>query len=183
MRELKPEISDVWHVDEMKIKAGGKWKWLWNVMDEESKYLISQMVTDNRKVGDSKAVFKQARDNSKDQQPKFMITDGCHSYKSSITSELPETSHIQLKSIRDKRTNNNDIERLNGTVRDRIKTMRGMYGLKTSENLMDGFSNYYNHIKIHSTLETTPAIASGIKGNLEGNRWEQLINSAITKKQ
>lgn len=183
VKTLKPELSEVWHVDEMKIQADGKWKWLWNVMDEESRYLVSQMVTDGRKLTDSKEVFKQARDNSKGQQPTFMITDGCHSYKSSIKSELPETSHIQLKSIRDKRINNNDIERLNGTVRDRIKTMRGMQSLKTSNSLMDGFGNYYNHIKIHSALGTTPAIASGLKGiGLDGNRWEQLINLAITQK-
>ncbi len=180
VKELKPEISEVWHVDEMKIQADGKWKWLWNVMDEESRYLISQKVTDGRKQTDSKEVFKQAMDNSKDQQPKFMITDGCHSYKPSILSELPETSHIQLKSIRDKRTNNNDIERLNGTIRERIKTMRGMQNIKTSNSLMDGFANYYNHIKIHSALGTTPAIASGLTEiGLKGNRWEQLIRKSL----
>lgn len=178
VKELKPTLGEVWHTDEMKIQAGGKWKWLWNVMDEESRYLISQMVTDGRKQEDSKAVFKQAKDNSKDQQPKFMITDGCHSYNSSITSELPQTSHIQLKTIKD-HVNNNIVERLNGTVRDRIKTMRGMQNIKTSENLMDGFANYYNHIKIHSALGTTPAIKSGLSGNLEGNRWEQLIRKSL----
>ena len=43
-----------------------------------------------------------------------------------------------------------------------------MQNIKTSENLTDGFANYYNHIKIHSALGTTPAIASGLSGSLWG---------------
>jgi len=175
VKTLKPELSEQWHTDEMKIKAGGKWKWLWNVMDKESRYLISQMVTDCRKQTDSKKVFKQAKENSKGQQPTFMITDGCHSYKPSIRTELPETIQIRLTSIRDKRVNNNNIERLNGTIRDRIKSMRGMHNLETSDTLSRAYGNYYNHIKIHSALGMTPAMASGLNGNLEGNRWMNLL--------
>ncbi len=54
--------------------------------------------------------------------------------------------------------------------------MRGMQNNNTSENLMNGFTNYYNFIKIHSKLETTPAIKSGLIGvGLDGNRWKELI--------
>ena len=30
---LEPELGDIWHTDEMKIKFRGEWRWLWNVMD------------------------------------------------------------------------------------------------------------------------------------------------------
>jgi len=181
VKTLNPEISEVWHVDEMKIQANGKWKWLWNVMDEKSKFLITQKVTDCRKQTDSAEVFKEAREQVKGKQPVFMVTDGCHSYKRAINSELPETSHIQLKSIRDKRRNNNDIERLNGSVRDRIKTMRGMQNINTSQGLMDGFNGYYNFVRVHSALGTTPAIKSGLNGvGLDGNRWKQLLEKSFS---
>jgi hypothetical protein len=38
------------------------------------------------------------------------------------------------------------------------------------------FKNYYNFIKIHPTLNTTPARASGLtETSTEGNRWLELI--------
>jgi len=36
-------------------------------------------------------------------------------------------------------TNNNIVERLNGTVREREKVMRGMKGDEIAEELMNGF--------------------------------------------
>ena len=55
-----------------------------------------------------------------------------------------------------------------------------MQNNNTSENLMNGFTNYYNFIKIHSELGTTPAIKSGLTDvSLKGNRWEQLIKKSL----
>src|SRR3990167_7706301 len=44
-KTLKPEVANIWNHDEMKIQAGGKWKWLWNIMDNETKYLITTQVS------------------------------------------------------------------------------------------------------------------------------------------
>ena len=113
-------------------------------------------------------------------QPEFMITDGCHSYNRSISKILPETSQIRLTSIRDKRTNNNDIERLNGTNRDRYRTMRGFDNEQSASIMTTAFGNYYNFIKIHSSIETTPALKSGINAvSLHGNRWMQLLQKSF----
>ncbi|GAI81772.1 unnamed protein product, partial [marine sediment metagenome] len=56
----------------------------------------------------------------------FLVTDGCVSYSESIKRVMGRTNHIRLTSIRDKRVNNNNIERLNGTIRERLKVMRGL---------------------------------------------------------
>ncbi len=178
VKTLKPELSEQWHTDEMKIQAGGKWKWLWNVMDKETRYLITRKVSDKRRIKDSRNVLNQAKETAQ-KEPTFLITDGCVSYGRSIKRELKETNHIRLTSIRDKRINNNNIERLNGTIRDRIKVMRGMQNLETADLMTETYANYYNHIKIHSALGTTPAIASGIVGNLDGNRWLNLLMSSV----
>lgn len=179
VKTLKPEVSNIWHIDEMKIQADGKWKWLWNIMDEDTKFLITNKVTSKRKIRDCRNLLKDAREMAQ-KQPEFMITDGCHSYNRSIPKEMPETSQIRLTSIRDKRTNNNIIERLNGTNRDRFKTMRGFDNEESASIMTTAFGNYYNFIKIHSTIETTPAIKSGINAvNLNGNRWMQLLEKSF----
>ena len=178
VKTLKPEVSDLWRTDEMKIQAGGKWKWLWNVMDNDTKYLITRKVTDKRRIWDSVKVLKEAKEIGQ-KQPTFLVTDGCVPYMESIKRVMGQTNHIRLTSIRDKRTNNNVMERLNGTIRERLKVMRGMQNTETADLMTEAFGNYYNHIKIHSTLGTTPAIKAGIKADLEGNRWLSLLKKSF----
>ncbi|MBI4009689.1 MAG: DDE-type integrase/transposase/recombinase [Candidatus Aenigmarchaeota archaeon] len=178
VRTLKPEVSDLWRTDEMKIQAGGKWKWLWNVMDNDTKYMITQKVTDKRRIWDSVKVLNEAKEKAQ-REPAFLITDGCVPYIESIKRTLGSTNHIRLTSIRDKRTNNNVMERLNGTIRERLKVMRGLQDRESAEVMTSAFVNYYNHIKIHSVLGTTPAIKAGIKMELEGNRWLSLLKKSF----
>lgn len=178
VKTLQPEVSELWRTDEMKIQAGGKWRWLWNVMDDETKYLITRKVTDQRRIKDSARVLKVARDTA-GKNPLFIVTDGCVSYEQSIPLALGNTHHIRLTSIRDKRTNNNVMERLNGTVRERLKVMRGLHSKQSADLMTEAFGNYYNHIKIHSALGITPAMKAGIKGTLDGNRWMELLKKSF----
>ena len=62
VKTLKPEVADIWHHDEMKIHAGGKWRWLWNIMDEETKFLITTQVSTHAKISDSRKFFGDARE-------------------------------------------------------------------------------------------------------------------------
>ena len=179
VKTLKPEVADIWHHDEMKIQAGGKWKWLWNIMDEETKFLITTQVSTKAKVRDSRRFFESAREQT-DKQPTILITDGRHPLTRSIQKEMPETQHVRLVTLTDKRTNNQGIERLNGTVRDRVKTMRGFDSMATAEAMTAGYRNYYNFIKPHSSIGgLTPALKAGIGVDLEGNKWMALLKKSM----
>ncbi len=112
-------------------------------------------------------------------EPEFLITDGRHSYTNSIKKEMPETNHIRLTSIQDKRTNNNNIERLNGTIRDRVKVMRGMQNIETAEIMTSGYRNYYNFIREHSAIGMTPSEKAGIGIGTESNRWMALLKKSF----
>ena len=178
VKTLKPEVANIWHHDEMKIQAGGKWKWLWNIMDEQTKFLITTQVSTKAKVRESRRFFAEAREQT-DKQPAFLITDGRHPLTSSIHKEMPETAHVRLVTLTDKRTNNQNIERLNGTVRDRIKPMRGFDNEASAELMTSAFRNYYNFIKPHSSIGgLTPATKAGI-GGLEGNKWLELLTRSF----
>ena len=178
VKTLTPKVADVWNHDEMKIQAGGQWKWLWNIMDEDTKFLITTKVSTHAKTLDSRKFFAQAREQV-NKQPQFLLTDGRHPLTKSIEKELPNALHVRLASLTDKRQNNQNIERLNGTVRERIKTMRGFDNEDSAEILTSGYRNYYNFIKVHGTIGTTPATKAGIGINLEGNKWMTLLKKSM----
>jgi hypothetical protein len=67
------------------------------------------------------------------------------------------------------------MERLNGEIRDREKTMRGLKDTDTV--ILQGYQLYHNFIREHQALGKTPAEACGIK--VEGkNKWITLIQNA-----
>jgi len=83
------------------------------------------------------------------------------------------------------KTNNNLVERLQGTVRERDKVMRGMKGEETAKVLMDGLKNYYNFLRPHMGIENeTPAEKANINLELGRNRWKSIIRKgAITRRR
>ena len=65
---------------------------------------------------------------------------------------------------------------MNGEIRDREKTMRGLKTKDTS--ILQGYPLYHNYIRPHMALDgKTPSEACGI--TIEGkNKWKTLIENA-----
>ena len=93
---------------------------------------------------------------------------------------MPLTHHVRLTKLTDKRQNNQNIERLNGTTRDRIKPMRGFQNERTAEIMTSAFRNYYNFIKPHNAINGfTPAGMAGIGVENSHNKWDELLKRAL----
>ena len=71
--------------------------------------------------------------------------------------------------------NTNLIERFHGSLKDRIKVMRGMRKIETARLLLDGWLVHYNFFRTHETLETTPAEKAGVKFPYEN--WMDIVRS------
>ena len=174
---LEPEVGDIWHTDEMKVKINGEWRWLWNVMDEKTRFHLVSMITKTREVQDAKKVFKQSK-KAGNKKPKLVVTDGMPSYKRAFNSEFYD-HHQSVKHVADvglHESLNNNLERMHGTIRKREKVMRG---LKDNDTPIIPMSQiYYNFIRPHMGLKgKTPAEVTGI--GIEGeNKWISLIRSA-----
>lgn len=175
-----PQLSGNWNVDEMKLRCNGDWVWLWNVMDKDTRFLLASTISKKREIADARRTFRIAKNRAKS-KPLTVTTDGLRSYQDAFKKEFftvrnPRTKHIRSAGIRASRQNNNNVERLNGTVRERNKTMRGLK--KEDTPITRGFQIYYNLIKPHQGLNgKTPAEACGIK--IKGkNRWITLIQNA-----
>jgi len=181
--QIKPQVSDTWRADELYLKVKGNMKYLFAMMDDETRFWIAQEVADTKHNYDARRLFSKARDTI-GRKPKTLITDGLPSYREAYLKEFythkleTRTEHIHSIRIQGDH-NNNKMERLNGEIRDREKVMRG---LKNSETpIIPGYQIYHNYVRPHEALEgKTPADACGIE--VQGkNKWLTLIQNASQK--
>ena len=160
----------------------GHYQWLWNVIDNTTKFWISGMVSQRREVNDASSVFKDAK--SKTRIPKAIIHDGLPSYDKAFQKEYYTLKNPRVKNIRSISVRNEGlnsvVERLNGTVRDREKVMRGMQTRETAQKIIEAMRIHYNFCREHSKLGKTPAAAAGIR--IDGkNKLLTLIQNSQVK--
>jgi len=179
---LRPQLSNVWHADEMKVNVHGKWQWLWNIMDSDTRYILASHVAQGRGTAEAQETFQIAKKNSDPEgEPTFLISDGLPSYQAAASREFRNTVHIAKVGIRGE-VNNNRIERLHGTMRERTKVMRAIK--KPNSAFIEGQRIYYNHIRPHQALGgKTPAEAAGLDVSLGPNKWSDLIRRATSNSQ
>ncbi len=177
---ITPDVGDVWHTDEMMVKIDGSWEYLWNTMDEGTRFQLASVVSKERKVRDARMVFQRAKQNSGGRTPKYMVTDGLQAYKKAVNKEFPtnyhETEHLYNVGLQH-HPNNNHVERLHGTIRQREKVMRG---LKIEDTpIVEGHRLFYNFIKPHEGINgLTPSEQAGI--TIEGdNKWITLMKTSL----
>lgn len=184
VNSIQPEIGETWHTDEMMVNIGGSWEYLWNVMDEKTRFQLASVVSTERKVRDARMVFQKAKKNCGGRKPKFIVTDGLGAYRNAINKEFPtntgETEHLWNVGLQH-HPNNNHVERLHGTIRQREKVMRGVK--IDSTPIIEGHRLYYNFIKPHEALDgRTPSEEAGI--TIEGrDKWLALMRKSIQYKK
>lgn len=178
--KITPQVGDAWRADEVYVKVKGNMKYLFALMDDETRFWIAKEVADRKEGHDASGLFKQAKEVAHT-KPKVIITDGLHSYSEAYRKEFWEinrekrTLHIRNIHMQGD-MNNNKMERMNGEFRDREKIMRG---IKKDDSVMfDGYQMYHNYLRPHMGLDgQTPAEKCGIK--IEGNnKWITLIQNA-----
>lgn len=178
-----PQISDVWHADEVfvKMKGGFTFKnqniaYLWNVMDRKTRFLLASKVSPLRDEFGAKQVLNAALALTKGAKPEQIFTDAHRAYNEPIFDLLRGTWHVSKSGINKPHANNNRIERLNGTVRERTKVQRGWKSFDTV--IPEGFRIHYNFVKKHQALDgQTPAQRAGISIQ---NNWLNLLTLALT---
>jgi putative transposase len=187
--KYKAETGNIWHSDEttLFIKKKGEqryYQWVWNVMDAQTRYLLACQITENRFVEDAQKAMKAAKAKA-NRRPDAVVTDGLQAYRDAIKNEfydphaLIANPHLRLQNF-EVQPNNNILERLNGTFRERTKVMRSLDADLTAAQFLDGMRVYYNYIRPHQGIDgLTPAQMAGIPINLMGNRWEKMIGMAV----
>ena len=178
--KITPNVSETWRADELYVKVRGNMKYLFAMMDDETRFWIAQEVSDRKEGHDARGLFNKSME-ATEKVPTTLITDGLTSYRVAFNKTYKRmrlrnpSTHIREIRLAG-RIHNNKMERMNGEVRDREKVMRS---LKTTDSpIFDGLQLYHNYFKPHMGLKgKTPAEAAGI--TIEGqNRWETVIRNA-----
>lgn len=179
VENIEPSVGNTWRADEMWIKVKGNLKYLFAMMDDQTRFWIAQEVADSKDKHDARALFSRAK-YLMGKAPTTLITDGLHAYSSASMKVFPETEHIRKITLRGTVHHNNKMERMNGEIRDREKTMRGLKIDAT--DVINGYQIFHNYIRPHEALAgKTPADACGI--TIEGkNKWITLIQNASKSK-
>jgi len=176
---LKMNVSDTWRADELWMKINGNMKYVFALMDDETRFWIAQEVAESKYKHDARKLFQMGKE-LMGKSPKTIITDGLPAYHDAYKKEFwtlkaPRTEHISHIRIKGNK-NNNKMERFNGEVRDREKVMRGLK--KEDSPILKGYQVFHNYIREHEGLNgKTPAEVCGIevKGN---NKWLTIIQNA-----
>jgi transposase-like protein len=178
LEQIKPQVSDVWRADELYLKIKGNMKYLFAMMDDQTRFLIAQEVAESKYTHDARRLFQISRE-AVAKEPKILITDGLPAYHDVIMKEYwTQTNGAQH--IRDiqlgGKVHNNKMERFNGQIRDRERVMRTLE--KSDTPILAGMQIYHNYVRPHEGLKgKTPAEVAGIK--IHGtDKWLTLIQNA-----
>jgi putative transposase len=182
--QITPNVSTVWRTDELYLKVKGNLKYLYAIMDDETRFWIAQQVADTKYTADVRPLFAHAKEIT-GKRPNTLISDGAPNFhdafkKEFATHRLPTPRHIRHIRIQGDH-NNSKMERMNGEVRDREKVMRGLKIPDTK--ILPGYQIYHNYLRPHMALEgKTPAEVCGIE--IQGkNKWKTLIENASRSSQ
>jgi len=182
LEQITPQVSDTWRADELYVKVKGNMKYLFAMMDNDTRFWIAQQVADHKGTSDVRPLLHDAQETA-GKKPATFISDGAPNFHDAYNKEYRTNrfdstvhiSHIRLQGDH----NNNRMERMNGELRDREKVMRS---IKTADSpILKGLQIYHNHMRPHMALDNkTPGELAGIV--IEGaNKWLTLIQNASKK--
>jgi putative transposase len=191
------KVGETWHVDERVVNVNGEHRYLWNVMDSDTRFLLASTISKGRGVTEARAAFQRAKAGT-ETVPKEIRSDGLSTYPEAIFKEFgrrrgegdapsdPKLNHRTwysphrvVPSIRAAESNN-ILERLNGTSKDRTKTMRAYDNDRGAAALSEGWQVHYNLVRTHLALGTTPGVAAGLP-DLGGFKWRALLDLATRR--
>lgn len=175
-KDYKPKVGNSWVADETVLRIAGKKYWLIDIIDSDTRFLLTTKLSHNRNKQDIKELMERARDKA-DKTPEKVLTDGWGGYIDGIELAFgADAKHIQTTPFGSKEDSTTLIERWHGTLKDRTKVMRGMKSLDTAKAILDGWLVYYNFFRPHESLnDKTPAEVAKI--DFPYKNWLDVVES------
>jgi len=178
---LKPQLFGIYKVDETAIKCRGVQKWFWEIIDDETKFMVPSHLSGERSTKEAITLFEKSMKIAK-RKPTAIYVDGLPAYLDAYNKVFrtlrKDTRPELIRKVGIRAVNsNNSVERLHGTLKNRTKVARGLKDEETVRTLLtEGWFVHYNFVRAHQTLHgKTPAQASGIDIK---NDWYVLIKEA-----
>lgn len=109
--KITPQVSDTWRADELYMKFHGNMKYVFAMMDDETRFWIAQEVADTKDTHDARHLFQMARERAGKRQH-ILITDGLRSYRDAYLKEFrtnkfsENTVHVRQITLQGQHNNN-----------------------------------------------------------------------------
>lgn len=175
-----------------------------NAIDHKTKYLLAHSFVEERTTKKVTAFLRQIKTTSyqqilegynrekhktgADRNLITFVSDGFENYKNAFNKLFYQTANLQFGvPIACKKNglehNNNPIERYNGDIKDRIKTMRHFGSLDGAGSFLNLRAIIHNFVNPHMTLQgKTPAEAADIDLQLGRQKLLRLIKQYAEKR-
>jgi putative transposase len=183
-REFKPEIGDDWIADETAIVVRGKadtgshydrYYWLLDVIDAKTRFLLATRISTTRSIADVEEVMNDASRKA-GKSPSRILTDKMQGYPQGIKIAFDgKVKHVQTSPFVHI-DHTNVVERFHGTIKDRIKVLRGFKSADNAKQILDGWLVYYNFFRPHESLGgKSPAENMHVK--LPFGSWDDIVRN------
>ena len=180
---IRPRVGEQWRTDEVYVSIKGNPRYVFAMLDTETRFWIAKMVAENKGTDDVKPMFEKAR-HVAGKVPETLVSDKAANFHEAWQDQYmaknwlhKQTTHINQVEF-DGIHHNNQMESFNGaTIRHREKVVRGLK--KEDSAILTGLQMYHNFVRPHLGLpdQATPAEAAGI--NIQGdNKFLTLIQAA-----
>ncbi len=202
---MKPTIKGRVHMDEKYIQVKKDNAYDLNAIDHKTKYILSHYFVRNRTKEEIieflrkikitcyeqilEVYLKEKHKKIEDRELITFVSDGFENYKNAFNKLFYRIATLQFGiPIAYKRYglehNNNPIERYNGTLKDRLKTLRGGFGsFERAEHFLNMKHITYNFVNPHMQLKgRTPAEETNIDLKLGRQKLLNLIKQQAKHK-
>ncbi len=165
-----PQVGDVWIADETVLKIDGQDLWLWDIIDDKTRFLLATRLSRSRTTRDAQSLIDRAVKMA-GKSPQAVITDKLKSYLDVRYGKDTEHRQGGIARVED---NTQKIERFHGTLKQRTKVMRGLKNFETALDFTDGWLVHYNYLRPHESLQDkTPAEVARIEYPYQN--WADII--------
>ena len=138
VRPYQGHRSGSWRVDEIYVRVGGKWRYLFRAVDKHGQ-LIASMLSDRRNTQAAYRFLRKAVKTMSDCPPKSITTDKLASYPKAIRRLQNEGLLPKEVMHRTSKYLNNTIEADHGALKRVIRPTRGFQTMKTAAATLTGF--------------------------------------------
>jgi transposase-like protein len=173
--KFNPAIIPKVNIDELFLKMCNKFYYIWDAVCSDSRFAFFYF-SDRRDNLSAERLIKQFI------HAFFMVFDGAFQYPAVIKQLMGSSWYYhhthRCKDFEDKK-NNNAAERLQNFIRSLTHQRRGYKSLEGGRMHLKLLFTYYNFVRVHSAIKTTPAEKAGLieylDAETENKRWEFLI--------
>ncbi|MBA7690237.1 hypothetical protein ES703_98761 [subsurface metagenome] len=160
IKDYQPKsVGDTWIADETVLEIDGQNMWLFDIIDDKTRYLLATRLTRSRTTRDAQMLIDKAIKTA-GKSPKVVITDKLKSY---IDVRYGGGEHRQGRPFALK-DSTQKIERWHSTLKTRTKVMRGLKNFETATDFVNGWLVHYNYLRPHTALDDkTPAEVAGVE--------------------